>query len=142
MLFVVVALLFAPLGCAGTGSLLPVITAAAQGAQALGSLLGVAEAGSSAYLARHPSVETQAKVSGALGKARKALAKLDQAIAIGKEVERYRSAALEAYAELRELLASLGILDAKAPDGGAESVLAPMPKPFSLPLVEDVEALF
>lgn len=141
---VVVAMLqIAPAGCAG---LLAALAPIAQGAQALGSILDVAEAGSDAYLDRHPNREAELQVGAALRRSRLALAALNAAAAAAKSADdedlgAARKNATEAYARLRELLYDLGIPQALPPLGGAESSDAPEPEPFVLPAAAEVEKL-
>ena len=127
-------------GCPAFWSALPRV---AQGAQVLGSLLDVAAAGSEAYYARHPSPAAQAEVDQALRLARTALAALDAGVlaadgADDEDLALRRSRALEAYEQLRLLLDGLGVLDARPPDGGAETS-APLPEPFELPPADEIE---
>lgn len=121
--------------CAGC-QLLPALAA---GASWLGSLLDVAEAGATAFDRRHPSVERSEKIAQGVLVARKALAALDAAIAAGEDPANARAEALQAYAELRAMLDAAGVLDARAPAGGAETE-APMPEPLPLPTPAEVEA--
>jgi hypothetical protein len=131
-------------GCAAGLAALEAISAASQGAQWLGSVLDVAEDGSAAYFARHPSLERQQAVGEALTAAKRALAAYDAAAAAVSEADRgnvgaARAAALKAYQELRALLDSMGILEGRAPEGGAETD-APMPGALELPTAAEMGA--
>ena len=124
----------------GCASLLQALATASQGAQYLGSVVSVAEAGSAAYFARHPNLESERKVSTAVRRAKVALQALNAALSASQgaqsgDVDAAKAGALSAYAGLRGLLAELGVLEAKPPDGGAETD-APMPEPVALPLVD------
>ena len=137
---VLLVLCFALAGCPAFWSALPRM---AQGAQMIGSLLDVAAAGSESYYARHPSQAAQAEVAQALRLARTALAALDAGVlaaegADDEDLALRRSRALEAYEQLRLLLDGLGVLDARPPDGGAETS-APLPEPFELPPADEIE---
>jgi len=128
-------------GCAQLG---PVLAAAAQGAQYLGTVLDVAEAGADAYLARHPHQSTEEVLDDAERYARQALATYNAMLTMGEavdqgELEQARLAAVDAYDELYSLLDTLGVLRARAPDGGAETS-APLPQPLQLPPPNEVEA--
>jgi hypothetical protein len=127
-------LLLALTGCAAAA---PILGALASGAQWLGSAIGVADAGQQAYFAKHPHQENEYAVADAVLRARQALAALDGTIAaldVGEkgDLAAARTKALEAYAELFDLLKALRILDGKPPDGGAESS-GPEPGPLALP---------
>ena len=135
------ALCLALTGCPALWAALPRM---AQGAQMIGSLLDVAAAGSESYYARHPSQAAQAEVEQALRLARTALAALDAGVlaadgADDEDLALRRSRALEAYEQLRLLLDGLGVLDARPPDGGAETS-APLPEPFELPAANEIES--
>lgn len=126
-------------GCAGV---LPALAKAAQGAQWLGSIVEVADAGASAYFARHPSLEREQRVNAAVKRARLALAALDAALATAdaaanEDAARAKQEALAAYADLRALLVEFGVLSATPPAGGAEAD-APEPEPFALPMPAEV----
>jgi hypothetical protein len=120
-------------GCAG---LLPALSA---GASWLGTVLDVAQGGAGAYFARHPNLETEQRVDAAELRARKALAALQAALAAGETDGQVRAEALAAYEGLRVLLGEAGVLDARAPAGGAETE-APPPEPLLLPTVAEVKA--
>lgn len=124
-------------GCAG---LLPALQAAAQGAQYVGSLLDVADAGTSAYLARHPNDSDAGDIAVALRAARSALAAYDEAIAAGRNLDAARSALLSAYDDLRGLLDRLGVLEGRGPAGGADGD-APDPGPLPMPETDVVRGL-
>lgn len=111
----------------------------AQGSQWLATIIDVAASGADAYFARHPSLEREQKIEIAVFRARQALAALDAAIATANEVEAARAQALQAYENLRKLLAEMGVLSATPPAGGAETE-APEPQPFDLPSPATVEA--
>lgn len=118
------------------------LSAVSTGAQWLGSLLEVADADADAWLARHPSIETQHAVDTALRRARLALAALDGTVAAGHaadsgELVAARREALAAYRALVELLDEVGVLSGRGPAGGAETE-APAPEPVQLPAVEVV----
>jgi hypothetical protein len=115
-----------------------------KGASWLGAALEVADSGASAFFSRHPNAEREAEVSQALHRARLAHEALEGLIAAADSLddprlEHVRSRALAAYGALRALLESLGVLDATAPDGGAESE-APLPLPFALPTQDEIAA--
>lgn len=130
------ALLALPAGCSAAGPIMAAIGAASQW---LGSALDVADAGQSAFFARHPSQERQGTVAEALTRTRQAVAVLDGALAAAEAGERQdidaaRREALAAYQELYALLEALGVLDGVCREcGGAESELAPVPGPVPLP---------
>lgn len=129
---------------AGCASVLPALIAASQGAQWLGTVLDVAEAGADAFLARHPHQATEEQIDHAVRKARAALSALDAALAVAEavgdeDVARARHEAVVAYGELRKLLDELGVLSGRAPAGGAETD-APLPEPVELPSAELIEA--
>lgn len=129
------------LGCPAFWALLPKI---AQGAQWVGTVLDVAEAGSQAYLARHPNQATEAQVVAALRNAKNALAAFNAAIAAAESADdqnlvQTRQRALEAYEQLRILLEGFGITDATPPLGGAESSDAPLPEPFQMPSAYEID---
>jgi hypothetical protein len=128
-------------GCAGV---LDALVKTAQGAQWIGTVVDVAEAGAEAYFDRHPNLEDSRRVEAATRRTRSALAALDALLAVADaagegDVERAKQEALKAYAELRSLLAELGVLSATPPAGGAESD-APEPLPFELPTPEEIGA--
>lgn len=128
-------------GCAGV---FEALSKAAQGAQWIGTVLDVAEAGADAYFARHPNLEATRRVQAAARGARSALAALDAAVATAnaaesEDIAQAKREALRAYAELRGLLAEFGVLTATPPAGGAEAE-APKPEPFELPLPEEIGA--
>ncbi len=136
------SLLVALSGCAALPSILAGI---GQGAQWLGSLVDVAEAGSDAYFARHPSQARAEQVDQRVRQAKMAVAALNQALAAAqaaesKDVQTAKQEAVTAYERLRELLDELGVLGAVAPPGGAETD-APAPEPLELPSAEDVASL-
>lgn len=116
-----------------------------QGAQYLGTLIEVADTGSELYFDRHPNVQAERQVKQRLRQARLAQQALDAALAAAKsanegDVQGARTAALQAYASLRDLLQQLGIPQAAPPAGGSETD-APAPEPFELPEPSKVEAL-
>jgi hypothetical protein len=123
-------------GCgAAFGSVLATM---AQVGQSIGSALSLAETGAGIYFARHPRADDEAAVRAALRTARATLVTYDRAVATGQGVDAAKAAALEAYDALRELLSVLGVLDARPPDGGAETE-APAPEPFMLPLASELD---
>lgn len=131
------SIVFFVLFLGGCSSFLPALAKAAQGAQWLGTVIDVAETGSRAYFARHPSLENQSRFQSALARSKQALAAFDAALATGKAIEgkdlaKARSEALNAYAELYALIRDLGIMSATPPAGGAETD-APKPEPFNVP---------
>jgi hypothetical protein len=119
-----------------------VISQVAQGAQWLGSLLDVADAGQRAYFDRHPSIEGEPRVAEAITRSRLALATLDHALAAGSAEDQAtaRREAVAAYEALRKLYDELGVLDARPSPGGPETD-APLPKPLPLPTGEEVAAV-
>jgi len=132
------------MGLSGCGAVMSALAAAGQGSQWLASALDVAEAGSDAYFARHPSLERQQQVSTAVRQARLGQAALDAALATAESadagnIEKARSDALTAYGALKALLDELGVTSAKGPLGGAETE-APIPEPFALPTEADLAA--
>ena len=132
------------LSSAGCASLLPALAKAAQGAQWIGTVIDVADAGSSAYFARHPNLESERKVDDALRASQGALAALNAALASAEaatdeDVVKARSEALKAYNELYKVLSDLGVLTATPPDGGAETD-APTPEPLDIPKPEQLGA--
>ena len=129
-------------GCPALWAALPRIAA---GASMVGSLLDVAAAGADAYLARHPSQDTEQQVQAALRRAHAAVAALHAAAlaataANDGDLAKARTEALDAYGSLRALLDAAGILDATPPLGGAEGA-APLPEPVYLPDAATVDAL-
>lgn len=121
-----------------------VIGSIARGSSWLASALDAGESGASRYFARHPNADREQDVSTALHRARLAQETLDGLLAAVSSVEderldHARAAALQAYGALRQLLDELGVLDAAAPDGGAEAE-APEPLPFALPTLEEMAA--
>jgi len=131
-------LLFLP----GCPALLSALATASQGAQWISSAIDVAEAGKEAYFARHPSVDNEPKVAKAIRGARAATAVLNAALAAGdavadEDMAKAKAEALRTYGELRDLLLDLGVLEGRAPPGGAETE-APLPEPFTLPTADDI----
>ena len=128
----------------GCAEALQALDMAARSASYLSSAISVADAGQEAYFARHPSLDNEPKVDKAIRDARMASAALDAALAAGDsfagDLAGTKKEALQTYKELRRLYVELGILEARAPDGGAESEGAPMPEPFPLPTAEDIGA--
>ena len=124
-------------GCGG--GFLPALAKAAQGAQWLGTVLDVADAGADAYFARHPSLDAERDVDAAVRRARSALSALDAALATAADEDAARASveARRAYAELHALLDALGVLVATPPAGGAETD-APAPAPLDLPLPDEM----
>ena len=136
------ALCLALTGCPALWAALPRVAA---GASMIGSLLDVAAAGADAYLARHPSQDTEQQVAVALRRAQAAVAALHAAALAATAAEdgdlaKARTEALDAYGALRALLDAAGILDATPPLGGAEGS-APLPEPVYLPDAATVDAL-
>lgn len=129
--------MLAALGMVASCSMLPALAQVGAGAQYLGSLIEVADAGARAWLDRHPSLEAQQQIDTTLRRARQALALLDAAVAAGDDIEAARLEALSRYEELRMVLEQVGVLDAVAPEGGAESG-APDPEPLALPTAVEV----
>lgn len=135
-------LLLSVLLLAGCGGALSALAHIAEGAGWLGTVVEVAQAGADAYFARHPSQESEHLVTQAIVEAEQAAVALEAAAraahdAGGGDVATARTRALEAYRALRELLASLGVLTASPPAGGAETD-APLPVPLDLPTVAEV----
>lgn len=127
---------------AGCSGFLQALTAASQGAQWLGDIVEVADAGADAYFARHPSLERERTVDAAVLRSRRAVAALDAALAGARsldsgDVSAARVEALRAYYELRIMLDEFGVLGAVPPPGGAESD-APPPAPLDLPMAAEV----
>ena len=130
-------------GCAALPSILAGI---GQGAQWLGSLVDVAEAGSGAFLARHPSQAKAQQIAERVMQARLTIAALDAALAAteageSKDVQAAKQQALTAYERLRELLSSLGVLSGKCVDCGGAETDAPQPQPLELPEAAKVASL-
>lgn len=121
-------------GCAAFGE---VLAKAAQAGQVIGTAIEVADRGAEVYFARHPSPEREPKVRDAIDRARDGLLAYDRAVALGQNVDRARVDALASYEAMRKLLDELGILDAVAPSGGAETD-APPPKPFDIPSSDEL----
>lgn len=141
-MLVVLLLFLAPVCLTGCAPFWQALTVASQGARYLSSALDVAAGGADAWFARHPARESEQEVKAALLRARATQAALDAALAAAASAERgtaaeQRAAALLAYGELRNLLDALGILEGRAPAGGAETG-APMPHPVYLPTVEQL----
>jgi len=129
-------------GCSGAFELLAKVS---QGAQWLGTVVDVAEAGAGTYFDRHPNQDAQKSVADAMRKVRRALGALDAALATAEaaddqDVTRAKREALRAYAELRSLLSDLGVLSATPPAGGAETT-SPKPEPFDLPSSDEIGAV-
>lgn len=146
---IIVALMVPPAlsGCtpAQRAAAADVLAGVSQGASWLGAALDAADTGSELFFARHPNAEREADVAEALHRARLAHEALEGLIAAADSLddprlEHVRSRALAAYGALRALLASLGVLDASAPDGGAESEFANPPLPFALPTQDEIAA--
>lgn len=114
-----IALFFLP-GCGAMGPL-------------VASLIDVAESGADLYYARHPNAEADRVLSALLFEARQATAAYN-----ANPNPTTKEAMLMAYERVRGFLDSAGVLDARAPDGGAESE-APKPEPFTLPSRESIE---
>lgn len=117
----------------------------AQGAQYLGTLIDVADTGSRLFFDRHPNMEGEQHVKQRIAEARRAQQALDRVLAAASaagagDVQGAQTAALQAYAELRDLLYDLGVPQAKPPAGGPETD-APEPTPFELPPKDRVAAL-
>ena len=139
LLLILGALLFVS-GCAEA---LAALDTAARGASWLSSAIAMADAGQDAYFARHPSPENEPKVQKALLSAKQGDAALKALLAAGeaaasKDVEEAKKNALEAYGELYKLLTELGVLEGRAPPGGAETD-APVPEPFVIPTPDDIQ---
>lgn len=126
------------LGLVGCQGWLP---AAVAGLSWLGQVLDVAQAGSRAWLARHPSHEAEDRVGAAILRARSASAALGAALAAGDrgDAAKARREAVAAYRDLRALLDELGVLEGRPAVGGAETD-APRPGPLKLPTAEHLEA--
>lgn len=129
-------------GCAAGLATLQALTAAAQGSQWLGAAIDTAEAGSEAWLARHPSRSADEQIAAALRRARLARAALDAALAVASaadagDVAAARSAALDAYSALYSLLDELGVLEGVGPAGGVDGE-APDPGTLTLPAPGDI----
>ncbi len=129
-------------GCAAIPAMLPVIGTLAEGATWLAGVLDDADAGQNAYFDRHPSFERERLVKQTLDRARAAVRTLSALAATGNaakagDLTRARLGALTAYDELYLLLEEFGILDGRAPDGGADG-RAPDPAPLILPTHDEV----
>lgn len=140
---ILIALALALSGCT-PGSVASAISAISHGAQWLGTVLDVAEGGSGAFFARHPNREVQEKIAAANRLTRSQLAVVEGLIAAGKaaddgELAAARELLIKAYEAERRLLEEAGVLDARAPAGGADAE-APEPQPFSLPTAAEVGA--
>lgn len=139
-----ILVLGAMLFLSGCAELVSAMATVSQGAQWISSALDVAESGSDAYFARHPHPEREPKIDDAMRHARQSVSALNAILSAGdsaaaKDVDKAKGAALEAYGELRGLLLELGVLEARPPEGGAETE-APIPKPFTLPTSDDIAA--
>jgi len=134
----IVAILVLALVLVGCHGWLP---AAVAGLSWLGQVLDVAQAGSRAWLARHPSHEAEDRVDAAILRARSASAALGAALAAGDEGDavKARREAVAAYRDLRALLDELGILEGRPAIGGAETE-APRPGRLELPTAEQLGA--
>ena len=131
-------------GCAAFRSALEAVSEVSRASQWVASVVDVAEDGSRAYFARHPSPERQGDVSVAVEAARRSLAILNGLLAGADAVDRgdvqeARRRALEAYAALYDMLEAYGINGALPPAGGAETEERP-PDPLHLPTPEMVAA--
>lgn len=117
------------------------LPAAAAGVAWLGQVLDLAQAGSRAYLERHPSQDAEARVDAAILRARRAAASLGAAVAASDQgrAAKARLEAVAAYSELVALLDGLGVLDGRSPVGGAETD-APRPERLDLPSPESLSA--
>jgi len=133
------AMMLAAAAAPGCSAAAPVLSAIAQGAQWLGSVLDIADAGQRSYFNRHPNMDAEGRINEALTHARTALAALDHAIgaASAEDEAKARAEAVAAYDALRKLLDETGVLDGRPPPGGPETD-APVPKPVELPSREQV----
>jgi hypothetical protein len=134
--------LVALLSLGGCQYLPSIIAGAMQGSAVLGASLDAAEAGSRSYFLRHPNPETEGDIAAELLKARLAKQALDAALRGAKaaddgEVAGAQLEALNAYTALWKLLQATGVLDSRAPEGGAETN-APEPSPVMLPSPEQM----
>lgn len=139
--FVVTWTFIAVSGCAG---ILPALQTASQIGQTIGSVLDVAERGTDVYMARHPNDERIEQFNRLMFAARQSLALYDRLVAdsaaTATQLREARARALDDYEKLRTWLDMIGVLEAKSPEGGAESD-APLPTPFDLPTRESLETL-
>jgi uncharacterized protein YceK len=127
-------------GCAGA---LQALMAAQQGAQYLDAIVQQADNGTAAWFARHPNQEAEARVAAAFRKVLAAKRAMNETLRFAKsasdaDVLAATEAMLDAYEAWADLLAELGIPEARVPDGGAETE-APMPPPFRLPSRAELE---
>jgi hypothetical protein len=142
MRHLIMLMVVAMCGCGAAGGLLPALAKMGQGAQWLSSVIAAADAGQNAYFDRHPSPERERAIKAALRRARFAVEALDAAVAAAEgandgDVAKARTEALASYDNLRGLLEQFGVMSAMPPLGGAETD-APVPKPFTLPLRDEV----
>lgn len=138
-LLIVIGLALAASGCAPFMSALAKVS---RGAQYIAALIDAADAGQNVYFAKHPSAEREASVRDRMKQARLAVVALESVLDAGEaasdgDIAKVRTSALNAFGDLRDLLDELGVLDARPPDGGAETD-APNPEPFELPTVADL----
>jgi hypothetical protein len=121
-------------GCAAFGQL----ARAAGGSQWLGTVVEYAAAGAEQYFARHPNQRAQ-EVAAAGLEVLRAKAAYDEALVSERDPKPEKAALLEAWAAYLALLAELGVLDARVPDGGAQGE-GPPPEPLQLPSADQVAA--
>lgn len=118
------------------------IDAIAKGASWLGSALDAGASGADRYFARHPNAEREQGLDELHHAALLAAELLKGLLAAGITDERLdhaRAQAIRTYGAYRAKLEETGVLDARAPDGGAEAE-APEPLPFVLPTIEEMGA--
>lgn len=122
-----------------------VLGGVSRGSAWLASAIDAGETGAEVFFARHPDPTAMAKVRATALVAREAQAALDGLVATGEaaeagDLDAAREQALQAYGHFRALLERLGVLAAKAPEGGAEADGVPMPHPVDLPTVAELGA--
>lgn len=136
-----ISLVLAITGCAGA---LAALQAATQGAQLIGSAVAAADEGQKAFFQRHPSLEGQTEIGKALRDAKVAVLALNRAASAaegveGKDYAKALADAQAAYRALHSLLKSWGILDGRAPAGGADGD-GPPAEPLDLPPPDEIDA--
>ena len=137
----IIVLVWSLAGCAGWLGALATIT---QGAQLLGSAIDAADVGQERFFARHPDLTAQNQIDRARDAARLGLRAYNRAAmaatsADDGDLKAAKAAALESYEILHKLLEKLGVLDGKAPAGGADGAGPPV-QPLDLPTVGEIDA--
>lgn len=118
-------------------ALVLLLVGCAQAGQIFGAVLDLARVGADVYFARHPNAAAEDRVRQAELAARAAHKALEAARVAGEDDATAKARALQAYEELRVLLDELGVADAVAPAGGAETESSE-PKPLYLPTADEL----